>query len=138
MTASPRTINSMLCVEKRKAEIQRAISERNARFFEAEAEKLDGWADDLKLGLEREIKELDRQIKEARRAATTALTLEEKLAGQKQIKALESQRNEKRRSLFEAQDKVDQQRETLIATIEGKLTQNASSYDLFTIRWKLA
>ena len=48
--------------------IQRGISERNARFFEAEAEKLDGWADDLKLGLEREIKELDRQIKEARRA----------------------------------------------------------------------
>ena len=58
-----------------------SISERNARFFEAEADKLDGWADDLKVGLEREIKELDRQIKEARRAATTALTLEEKLAG---------------------------------------------------------
>lgn len=36
--------------------IQRTISRRNARFFEAEAEKLDGWADDLKLGLEREIK----------------------------------------------------------------------------------
>ena len=125
-------------VEKRKAETQRAISERNARFFEAEADKLDGWADDLKLGLEREIKELDRQIKETRRAATTALTLEEKLAGQKQVKALESQRNERRRSLFEAQDKVDEQRETLIATIEGKLTQNASSSDLFTIHWRLA
>ena len=48
---------------------QRGISERNAQFFSAEADKLDGWADDLKLGLEREIKELDRQIKEARRAA---------------------------------------------------------------------
>jgi adenine-specific DNA-methyltransferase len=124
-------------MEKRKAETQRTISERNARFFEAEAEKLEGWADDLKLGLEREIKELDRQIKETRRAATTALTLEEKLAGQKQIKALESQRNDRRRSLFEAQDKVDLQRETLIATIEGKLTQNASSSELFTIRWRL-
>ena len=48
-----------------------------------EAMKLDGWADDLKVGLERELKELDRQIKEARRAATIALTLEEKLAGQR-------------------------------------------------------
>ena len=28
----------------------------------AEADKRDGWADELKLGLEREIKELDRQI----------------------------------------------------------------------------
>jgi adenine-specific DNA-methyltransferase len=120
------------------AAMQRAISERNARFFEAEAEKLDGWADDLKLGLEREIKDLDRQIKEARRAATTAPTLEEKLAGQKQIKALEAQRSQKRRSLFDAQDQVDRQREDLITTIEGKLTQKSAIDQLFTIRWRLA
>ncbi|HYJ87187.1 MAG TPA: SNF2-related protein [Pyrinomonadaceae bacterium] len=78
---------------KRKESIQRSISERNAIFFETEAEKLEGWADDLKLGLEREIKDIDRQIKEARRNATAALTLEEKLAGQKQIKALEALRS---------------------------------------------
>jgi len=124
-------------IQQRQATIKRTISERNAHFFEAEAEKLDGWADDLKLGLEREIKEIDRQIKEARRAATTALTLEEKLSGQKQIKALESHRNEKRRSLFEAQDKVDHQRTELIANIEGKLTQKDRLKQLFTIRWNL-
>ena len=62
----------------------------------------------------------------------------EKLAGQKQIKVLESQRNEKRRSLFEAQDKVDLQREGLISNIEGKLTQKTGLQQLFTIRWKLA
>ena len=127
----------MPSTQRRQTEIQRTISERNARFFEAETDKLDGWADDLKLGLEREIKEIDRQIKEARRAATAALTLEEKLAGQKQIKALESQRNEKRRSLFDAQDKVDKQREDLIANIEGKLAQQIISSQLFTIRWSL-
>ena len=125
-------------VEKRKAETQRNISERNAKFFEAETDKLEGWADDLKLGLERELKELDRQIKEARRAAVVALTLEEKLAGQKQIKALEAQRNDRRRSLFDAQDKVDKQREDLIANIEGKLTQRAELESLFTLRWSLS
>jgi adenine-specific DNA-methyltransferase len=124
-------------IQQRQVAIQSGISERNARFFEAEADKLDGWADDLKLGLEREIKELERQIKEARRAATTALTLEEKLAGQKQIKALEAQRNQKRRSLFDAQDQVDQQREELIAKIEGKLTQQISRQRLFTVRWNI-
>lgn len=124
-------------IEQRQTAIRYTISERNARFFEAEADKLDGWADDLKLGLEREIKEMDRQIKEARRAATTALTLEEKLAGQKQIKTLEYQRNEKRRSLFEAQDRVDQQRAQLIANIEGKLTQKSGFQKLFTIRWSI-
>lgn len=122
----------------RQAEIAREISERNAHYFEIEAQKLDGWADDLKLGLEREIKELDRQIKEARRAATMALTLEEKLNGQKQIKILEAQRNEKRRSLFDAQDKVDKQREELIEQIEGKLQQTKISQALFLIRWSLS
>lgn len=36
--------------------IQRIVAERNARYVSVEAEKLDGWADDLKVGLEREIK----------------------------------------------------------------------------------
>ena len=122
-------------LQQRRTAIQRNVSERNARFFAAEADKLDGWADDLKAGLEREIKELDRQIKEVRRATNTALTLEEKLAGQKQIKVLESQRNQKRRSLFEAQDEVDRQRDELIAQIEGKLQQQVNSISLFTMRW---
>ncbi|MDI1252409.1 SNF2-related protein [Thermomonas sp.] len=118
--------------------IQRETSERNARFFEAEADKLDGWADDLKVGLEREIKELDRQIKEARRAATVALTLDDKLAAQKQIRALEGQRNQKRRTLFDAQDQVDRRRDELIGQIEAKLNQRLSGSLLFKIRWSLS
>ena len=124
--------------QRRQTEIQREISERNARFFGIETEKLDSWAEDLKVGLEREIKEIDRQIKEARRAATAALTLEEKLAGQKQIKALESQRNAKRRSLFDAQDEIDRRRGQLIAEIEGKLQQQISRTHLFSVRWSVA
>jgi adenine-specific DNA-methyltransferase len=124
-------------IEERKATIQRNVSERNARFFQAEAEKLDGWADDLKVGLEREIKELDRQIGETRRAASAAMILEEKLARQKEIKSLEGQRSQKRRSLFDAQDEIDRQREDLIKQIEGKLTQEQTSRGVFTIRWRI-
>ena len=123
--------------QHRQATIQRSISERNARFFEAEADKLDGWADDLKVGLEREIRQLDREIKEARRATTTALTLEDKLIGQKQVKALEAQRNQKRRSLFDAQDQVDKQRDELIGKIEGKLQQQVMCEPIFALRWML-
>jgi adenine-specific DNA-methyltransferase len=137
MTAEPPEAIG-LALQERKAQIQDAISRRNARFFEAETEKLEGWADDLKAGLEREIKQLDRMIKEARRAANAAALLEEKLAGQKQIKALESQRNEKRRSLFDAQDEVDANREKLIASIEAKLTQKTVQTQLFSVRWSLA
>lgn len=123
--------------EARHAAHQRDVSLRNARAFEAEAAKLDAWADDLKVGLEREIKEIDRQIKEARRAATAALTLEEKLAGQKRVKELEAHRNAKRRSLFDAQDQIEAQREALISEIEGKLVQSATLATHFVLRWEV-
>jgi len=137
--AEPSSSTALLEVftQQRQAAIQHDISKRNARFFEAEADKLEGWADDLKIGLERELKELDRQIKEVRRVATAALTLEEKLARQKQIKALEALRNQKRRLLFDAQDEVDRQRDVLIALIEGKLQARTELMQLFTVRWRL-
>jgi adenine-specific DNA-methyltransferase len=124
-------------VEQRQAAIRHTISERNARFFEAEAEKLEDWAEDLKLSLEREIRDIDRQIKEARRLAVVAATLEDKLAGQKAIRALEARRSQKRRSLFEAQDDVERQRDQLIANLEGKLSQEARSVPVFSLRWTL-
>jgi hypothetical protein len=117
--------------------IRRDVSARNLRFFEQEADKLDAWADDQKVMLEREIKEYDRQIKEARRAATAMLTLEEKLEGQKRIKALELERNQRRRALFDAQDEIDQRRAKFIEEIEEKLKQQLSLVELFSIRWRL-
>lgn len=123
--------------EERQDSIRRHISQRNAEFFEIEADKLDAWADDLKVGLEREIKEFDRQIKEARKAAVAALTLEEKLVGQKQIKAIEAERGKRRRALFDAQDEIDRRRERLISEIEEKLQQKVNSEQLFTVRWKV-
>ena len=122
---------------QRQVAVQQSISERNGRFFEAEVEKLENWSEDVKLSLEREIKELDREIKEARRAAKTGITLEEKLAGQKRLKALEAERSQKRRSLFDAQDQVDKQRESLIQQIEGKLTQGTTNNLIFRLRWRL-
>jgi adenine-specific DNA-methyltransferase len=127
----------VVLAEERHTAHQRDVSLRNARAFEAEAAKLDAWADDLKVGLEREIKEIDRQIKEARRAATAALTLEEKLAGQKRVKELEAQRNAKRRSLFDAQDQIEAQREALISEIEGRLVQSARLATQFVLRWEV-
>ena len=122
---------------RQQKEVLVRASERDGAFFEREIEKLEGWANDLKFGLEREIRELDRLIKEARRSALMAIALEEKITAQKQIKNLESQRSDKRRSLFEAQDDVDIQRGRLIGEIESKLAQKSSLQLLFTVRWTL-
>jgi len=113
------------------------IKPRSLCYFQQEVQKLDAWADDLKVGLEQEIKEIDRQIKEVHRTAATAPTLEEKLNYQKQQRELEQKRNRLRRELFDRQDEVEERRNALISELEKQLTQKAEEQSLFTIEWRL-
>jgi adenine-specific DNA-methyltransferase len=114
-----------------------AIDKRNGEFFDEEVLKLDLWSEDLKQGLEREIKDIDKQIREARKTAALAQSLQDKLEAQKNIKALGKTRNNKRRELFDAQDAIDAQREELIGNIEKQLKQRRSVQTLFCIRWEV-
>ncbi len=120
-----------------KAKIIDDISTRNSTFFDEEMEKLEKWAEDLKSGLELELKELDREIKFQKTESKKILKLDEKLKAQKEIKELEKKRNTKRRTLFEAQDEVDSRKEGLIEGVEARLRQQISTRHLFTIRWQL-
>lgn len=98
---------------------------------------LDAWADDVKLGLEQEIKAIDVEIKEVRRTTTVSPSLEEKLAHQKHQRELEGKRTKLRRELFNRQDKVEAQRNDLIAQLEKQLQQQVEERVLFTIEWEL-
>jgi len=124
-------------VEARKTALLRDVNERNLGYFEQEVQKLDAWADDLKLGLEQEIKEIDREIKEVRRTAATSPTLEEKLSWQKKQRELEGKRSRLRRELFTRQDEVEAQRNDLISQLEVQLQQQVEERTLFTIEWEL-
>lgn len=115
----------------------RQVEERNARFFDEEVLKLDLWSDDLKAGLEREIKDIDRQIRDTRKSATLAGTLAEKLEMQRAIRNLEATRNGKRRDLYEAQDQIDKHRDELIGRIEAQLKRKQTVTPVFTIRWSI-
>jgi F0F1-type ATP synthase membrane subunit b/b' len=124
-------------VEARKNVLLREIGQRNLGYFEQEVQKLDAWADDLKLGLEQEIKEIDREIKEVRRTAATSPTLEEKLSWQKKQRELEGKRNKLRRELFDRQDEIESQRNELIEQLEQQLQQQVNEQTLFTVEWEL-
>jgi len=110
---------------------------RNGQFFEEEVVKLDNWSEDLKKGLEQEIKELDKQIRQARMDSKLADSLSDKLKFQKQIKQLEQSRNKKRRELFDQQDRIDAQRDELIEKIERQLKQRHAIEQMFTVSWRL-
>jgi adenine-specific DNA-methyltransferase len=110
---------------------------RNEKFFDAESDKLDSWADDLKENLERELKNLEGEIRDAKKAKRLAGDLESKIAAQKQINELEQQRNDKKRRLFDAQDEIEQRKDGLIADIESRLQQKTARQEVFTVRWRL-
>lgn len=124
-------------IESRKRTLLQGINQRNLGYFEQEVQKLDAWADDLKLGLEQQIKEIDREIKEVRRTAAISPTLEEKLSWQKKQRELEGKRSKLRRELFNRQDEVEAQRNDLISQLEVQLQQQVEETALFTVEWEL-
>ncbi|OIO61359.1 MAG: DEAD/DEAH box helicase [Proteobacteria bacterium CG1_02_64_396] len=123
--------------EQRRQQVLRQVNERNLGYFDQEVAKLDAWADDLKQGLEQQIKQLDREIKEARRLAAIAPTLEEKLAQRKQQRDLEGQRNRLRREQYDREDEIGIQRNALIDGLEAQLRQKVDQTELFAIEWAL-
>ncbi len=125
-------------IARQKALIIGNIEQRNLGLFTQESEKLDAWADDLKVGLEREIKELDRAIKESRTNSKGAATLAEKLEYQKEQRTLEASRDKKRRELFERQDEIQQRRDGLIDELEKQLEQKITNRTILNCEWALS
>lgn len=121
-------------------EQQKVIAEnatRNRDFFDVEMDKLDQWADDMKISLEKEIKDIDAEIKLRKAEAKKILSLEAKVKAQRHIKELEKKRNEKRQTLFSAQDEIDEKKENLLSDVEKKLNQKVIQNELFTIKWRI-
>lgn len=116
-------------------DILSGVEQRNLKFFAEESDKLDAWADDMKVGLEREIKELDRRIKETRNKGKGAATLAEKLAAQREQRDLEAARDRKRRELLARQDEIQARRDTLIDELEQQLSQHVAMRTVLACEW---
>lgn len=120
-----------------KQDIINTNASKNNDFFDVEMDKLDQWAEDMKISLEKEIRDIDAEIKLRKAEAKKTMNLEAKVKAQRAIKDLESKRSEKRKRLFLAQDEVDERKENLLSEIEDRLNQSITETELFTIRWKL-
>jgi ERCC4-related helicase len=123
--------------ERHQQQFIKQVEERVSTLYDQEVEKLEGWSEDLKIGLERQLKELDKEIKDARKSSFSSKTLAEKLENQRQIKTLEAQRAAKRRTLYSEQDRIEERRDELINRLEKRIGPQTSCTPLFTIRWSI-
>lgn len=126
-----------LVLNSQQQEIVSDNAMRNRDFFDIEMDKLDQWADDMKISLEKEIKDLDAEIKLKKSEAKKMMNLEAKVKAQRIIKELEKKRSEKRQTLFTAQDDIDGRKDDLLTDIESRLNQHIGQKELFTIKWKI-
>lgn len=126
-----------MIAERRKSAILQELSVRQAKWFDEEIEKLDGWAEDKRRGLKADLKEFDDTIGELKKQARTAPTLPEKLEIQKKLRDLGKKRDEAWKAYDEAAGEVERHKDDLLDRVEEQLRQTVTDEILFEIRWKV-
>jgi hypothetical protein len=116
------------------ATISRSL-ETNNKHFQEERERLEKWADDQIIAVERELADTKARIKALNRAARLTTTTEEQLKVQNEIREAEKEQRRQRQRIFDLEDEVKDQRDRLIAKLEERMTQRTQRETIFTIRW---
>lgn len=118
-------------------EITQQTKKEALNLFDEQVDKLDTWAEDMKLGLEREIQDLNRTIRLMKSEARRADSIEARLAAQREIKASEALLKRKRADLFAEHDRIEEQKDQLTDNLEQLLSLRSEKQNLFTLRWKM-
>lgn len=113
------------------------LAARNGRWFDAEMEKLDRWAEDRRASLKATLNELEDGLKVAKKAARLAPTLPEKLERQREVRLLEGKRDDAWRAFDEASRDIDRQKDAVLDDISMRLEQSVDQEPLFALRWRL-
>jgi ERCC4-related helicase len=123
-----------------KIAVQLKIDEENKKLFIEETEKLDAWSEELKNGLQRELKTLRKTIserKKALQAAKTTCTLAEMLSIKDEINNLESSLKKKQRDLYAEEDRIEAENERLQEETRTKLTGIMKAERVISFTYKI-
>jgi SNF2 family DNA or RNA helicase len=124
-------------IASERQQIAERLNDKNGRWFDAEMDKLDRWAEDQRKSLKSELDELDLKIKETRKEARSAPNLPTKLELQRQLRQLEEKRNVAWREYDESSRNIEAKKDALLDEISQRLNQRTTQEELFVIRWHL-
>jgi superfamily II DNA or RNA helicase len=110
------------------------ILSRDSKWFEAEIDKLDHWAEDRRIALKSELDSLDQEIKETKKAARLAPNLPEKLERQRALRQLEAKRTEAWKAYDLSSREIEQQKDAVLDAVSRRMEQHTESTSLFTLR----
>jgi hypothetical protein len=123
---------------ERHAKASIALSlESNNRFFWAERDKLERWADDMVVAAEKELADVKAQITASNRQARLVPTVEEQHCVQTKIRELEKDQRRLRQHIFDVEDDIKEKRDELIGALERRLAQCSECETLYRISWRV-
>lgn len=125
--------------EQRLALQRQAVEDANRKYYLEECDKLDAYSEDLKEGLQRELKDLKKAITEKKKIfrASSALPLSEILEMKDEIIKMEAQHKKMQRELYAREDKIDEDKERLQEEIRQKLRGNCVTKNIMTIGFEV-
>lgn len=119
-----------------RATLNRSLELNNRHFAEAR-EQLEKWADDMVVGVEKELKDTKEQIKALARQARQAPTVDEQHVIQTRIQELEKKKRRQRQQIFEVEDEITKKRDDLVDGLERRMQQRTCVEALFTVKWSV-
>lgn len=111
--------------------------ETNSKHFANASEKLGKWANDKMKEVEKSLKDTKLKINELNRQslATTAIDEQEKI--QLSIKEQEKKRRKMQKDIFDIEEKIEKQRDSLIEELRLAKKQTIEEVELFTFQWEI-
>jgi superfamily II DNA/RNA helicase len=116
------------------------IENENKRYYFEECEKLDAYTEDLKEGLERELKELRKQITEKKkllRASKDTQPLDALVGIKDEINKMEEKRKTMQRDIYKRQDETEAENDRLQEDIRKRLNGTSSVKHIMTISFEI-
>jgi len=116
------------------------IADRNKNYFLEQVEKLDAYSEDLKEGLQKELKILKKEITEKRKVFRTskdALTLDAMLELRSEITVMEDKRRKMERDISLEEDRINTENERLQEDIRQRLNGEIETETIMTFSFEI-
>ena len=110
-------------------------TELNNNYFIRECEKLDRWADDVVVNVEKELHAIKKQIRSVGMQARLTQAPMEQHRLQVELQSLEKEKKQLRERLFDVEDDIMRKRDALIEKMEKRMKHEHRVETLFALRW---
>jgi ERCC4-related helicase len=117
-----------------------AIDDANKRFFLEECEKLDAFTEDLKEGLQNELKDLRKLITEKKklfRASKDTSTLADMVAMKEELNGLQAKEKKMKREIYDREDEIEAENARLQEEIKERMGGTSKVEHIMTISFEI-